>query len=126
MFQCNECEKLFEESEAFHKNEKLICLDCLESYTYKWKFFGDQKPPMGKLLNVFRYKNKRYVHATYYITKPNPFENDPDEINTYEAWGTQHGSVHPCSALDAWCEFDYLRIPEAEKVFDGNDGRYNR
>lgn len=85
----------------------------------EWHFFGDKKPPEHKMVNVFRQKNEKYMHAFYNVHLPGPNEEDPEESIPYCGWVTQHGNFHRTSDSDAWQEFEYFKMPASEKVYDG-------
>lgn len=83
-----------------------------------WNLFSKKQPPLKNMVNVFRFKNKKYMHA--YLLPRNKQE-DEEEINVkYDVhWITQHSNCYDVSDNDAWQEFEFYSIKHGEIVFDG-------
>ncbi len=70
----------------------------------KWKLCSQEKPPLKKLVFVFRSQKRRYVavHLEHFIADD---ECDRDSID----WVSQHGTCYPMQDDDLWMEFQYVK-----------------
>ena len=68
-----------------------------------WKNIKEMSPRTGILLQVFRMKNKKYMHAEFCLSK--------EEHDDRPFWATQHGNAHRCEEGDVWQEMQHYCSP---------------